>query len=58
MKIFKAYIIEIGQGQIKSYEQFSIKANSRKVAWDNAILIAFPHLLSSGKMVVLDEVTE
>ena len=53
MNIYIAYIIQIGGGEVKSHEEFSIKANSRAEAWDNAISMAFNDLFATNKMIVL-----
>ena len=53
MNIYIAYIIQIGDGEVKSHEEFSIKANSSAEAWDTAIFMAFSDLFASNKMIVL-----
>ncbi len=55
MKIYDAFIINIGNGDIGTYEQFVIKASSKAAAWDNAVSIAFSDLFATGKMIIVHE---
>ena len=58
VKIFNAYIVEVGSGKVDVFENFehiAIKAKSKDKAWEQALHIAFDNLFSSGKMVVVEE---
>ncbi|WP_294961466.1 hypothetical protein [Sulfurimonas sp.] len=55
MKIFTAKVIDVSRGKIGLTEQFVIKTNSKARAWEEAILIAFTDLFSTGKMITIQE---
>ena len=55
MKIFDAYIIEVGEGNIDEFEHIAIKAETKDKAWERALYIAFSDLFSTRKMVVVEE---
>lgn len=54
--IYDAFIYGISGKGIDGYEQYSVEADTKDIAWNSIIQVAFPDLFSTKKMIVLVEV--
>jgi len=58
LKTFSAYIVDLNDRELRTYETVKIKAKSKDKAWDKIEAIAFNTLFKEAKFIVMYQEAE